>query len=355
MGRDELVIFLKDTAQKIVDLLEEEIRKFGMTDPSFREAVLSYFRRPAKMMRPGALLLSCGASGGEPKKTLRIAAGLEVHHVFTLVHDDIMDRSEERRGGPTLHKLFEREAREIGVPDDWRAFFGQNMAILAGDLQGSWGVHLFLSAAEEGLVSFELVNKLLSHFERVTLSRIIEGQVLDLKFEHQPLNEISREEILRMVSFKTAELFRFAGLGGAILALNQWQLEHPWVTALSEFCFKVGMGFQIYDDLSDLLEEAEASDIRSGKRTLLSWYIYSRAGAEDRKFLDEILGKEDASADEIERVRQKFEDLGVREYVRNQVDSYINEAKEKLEPLPDSPYKNLLYDWADFARSHREA
>jgi len=355
MSREELLNFLKDTASQVVVLLEKEIDQLKVTDVAFKEAVLSYFRRPAKMMRPGALLLACGALGGEPSKALRIAAGLETHHVFTLVHDDIMDRSEERRGDATLHKLFEGEARELGVPVSFQSFFGQNMAILAGDLQGSWGVYLFLSAAEKNEVSFELVSRLLSHFERVTLCRIIEGQVLDLRFEHYPLDQISREEILRMVSFKTAELFRFAGFAGAILALNKWQPDHPQVSALADFCFGVGMGFQIYDDLSDLLEEDSASDIRSGKRTLLSWHIYSQASDKDKELFDRILGKADASPREIEEVRARFKVLGVEQYAKERVDSYVDNAKQGLVALPDSAYKQLLYDWADFARSHREA
>ncbi len=235
MSQQELLDFLQETSSGITDLLENEIRSFGVGDPSFKEAVLSYFRRPAKMMRPGALLLACGASGGEPNRALRVAAGLEAHHVFTLVHDDIMDRSDERRGGPSMHRLFETKAEEFGVGERARAFFGQNMAILAGDVQGSFGTYLFLSAVENNKLEPELVAKLLIFLTQTTLPRIIEGQVLDLRFEHQPLNHISQAAIMRMISYKTAELFRFAGLAGSLIGLDRWEPQAPAPRALAEF------------------------------------------------------------------------------------------------------------------------
>lgn len=344
---------MQDTSDKVRNLLDAELERLAIFDPTLREGIISYFHRSGKMMRPGVMRLACGAAGGNPDKIWHLATALEVKHVCTLVHDDIMDQSDERRGGPSIHKIFEQTSLAQTLSAEKRKAFGRNMAILIGDTQGSWAAYLFLSAAEAGEVSYEIATKILSYFERITLPRIIEGQALDLCFENKTLNQLTEEEIMKMTELKTSELFSFAGLAGVMAALGNWQVEHPLAQTLMDFCSKVGLAFQLNDDMEDAFIEPKAMDLRTNKRTLLSWYVYSKATEEERKVLDSILGKMDALPSEIEQLRTIFKALGV-DFIKSRMKEYIDEAKMKLATLPESPYKKLLGDWADFACSHSQ-
>jgi geranylgeranyl diphosphate synthase, type I len=191
----------------------------GWVDDRFREADSD----PGKRVRPLVSLLTCGALGGEPRDVAPVAAAIELLHNFTLIHDDIQDRSAQRRGRETV----------------WRNW-GSSQAINAGDAMFALSQLALFRVSESGLPEGRLV-PLIDRFNRTTL-RIVEGQVLDLGFEDRW--DISARDYIRMISGKTAAIIAFASWAGGWLAGHDDEV----CERLAEFGACLGLGFQIRDD-----------------------------------------------------------------------------------------------------------
>ena len=184
-----------------------------------------------KRLRSVMALATTEAVGGDRSDALGSAVGIELIHTFTLVHDDIMDRDEERRGRKCVHVKY-------GTPT----------AILAGDLLETIGLELM---GRDGVYG-----------EGIALVRdICEGQKMDIDFESR---EISIDEYLRMIELKTAHTFECAARVGAILGGE----KKKTVKELASYGMNFGMAFQIGDDMADTFAQGRSSDIELGKKTL---------------------------------------------------------------------------------------
>jgi geranylgeranyl diphosphate synthase type I len=179
---------------------------------------------PGKLLRPQLTLLACRAAGGDPRQALPLAAGIQLIHDFSLIHDDIEDNSDLRRGRPTVWKL-------------WGLAHGVN----AGD--GMFVVaHLALHRLSQAGVHPEVVLEVLRRFDQTILT-ICEGQFLDLSFEGDL--QISEADYLTMISCKTAALAAAAAGLGAIVG----GADAPTAQALFDFGQNLGLAFQVQDDV----------------------------------------------------------------------------------------------------------
>src|SRR5438105_11222449 len=134
---------LEERRQQVYDYLDAWPGAAAFKPPEIHDAIYSYLLRRGKALRPLALLLSCGAVGGDESQALPAAAAIEVFHTWTLVHDDIIDRDDLRRGQPTVHEEYAMQARKVwSLPDQEAVHYGTSVAILAGDLQQSWAYAL---------------------------------------------------------------------------------------------------------------------------------------------------------------------------------------------------------------------
>lgn len=280
-----------------------------------------------KRLRPCIAMLACESVSGDVENVLPFASALEIIHNFTLVHDDIMDKSDMRRNLPTVHVKF-----------------GEPTAILTGD---------FLFAK-----SFEAIHDLpvdLSIFKELDYSLvkcvldICEGQQLDIQFEKRKI--ISEEEYINMVQKKTAVLFELSAKGGAIIGGGN-QKE---INALTEYGLQLGLSFQIWDDYLDISSDEKTlgkdigNDIRNGKKTLIAVHTLQNTTGENRKLLDEVFGNKKASDDDIKRIFTLFKEMGSIDYARNTALNYNKKAKDALELLEDSEAKNILERLADYS------
>jgi len=270
-----------------------------------------------KRIRPLLCLLSCESVGGNPDNAIDTAVSMELIHTFTLIHDDIMDNDELRRGIPSVHVKF-----------------GESTAILAGDL-------LFSKAFElcgEGAV------KILARAS----SEICEGQEMDISFEK--INSLSENEYLEMIIKKTAKLFEASTWSGAVVGKG----SNEEIENLANFGLNMGIAFQIQDDILDLIADEEklgkpvGSDIIEGKKTLIAIKAINNTDGIDRDKLIEILMKKNNTIDEIEFALNLFRDSGALEQSRKMADEFIAKAKNSLKNLAESDAKKHLLDIADF-------
>jgi len=347
---------LNRTDQWIRSLLEQSPYRQAIAPESLRSLVHSYLGRAAKRLRPAAVLFCCGAVGGNEQDALPAAAAVELFHTWTLVHDDIIDHDERRRGGPTAHvEGAELAARTWGLPWEEALDYGRSLALLTGDVQHGWSASLLAASAAEGRVRPEIALALLQELEGPTLCGVVQGEALDMAFEKMPLEEVGREAILEMLYCKTGTLYQFAGRAGAMIGLGTTDRAHPTVQALATFTGRCGLAFQLQDDVLGItgdearLGKPVGSDIREGKRTLIVYEAMQRADPEQKQFLARVLGKRGASKDELAAAAAIMARVGAVEATRQWAHEKVQEALPLLESVPPSEYRDLLVAWAHYA------
>lgn len=345
---------LKKRASIVKDYLLNHYYKNFLKPKDIFDGALSYPNSIGKALRPGILLFSCGAMGGDEKKAIPAAAAVEIYHTWTLVHDDIIDNDNIRRGKPTVHHQFYRESKERGYTEQEAVEYGRNIAILVGDVQHAWSVSLFTDLYEKNNVDPALVLKLLGSLEKTVSPLLIEGETLDIQYEKENISQLSKEQIIDMSARKTGELYRYSAKAGAMIGLNSKNENHPLVSAISSFCFNCGVAFQLQDDILGIISEESkfgkpiGSDIREGKRTTIVWYAYQNADFKERQKLLELIGNKNATKEEMNQAMNLLVSLNGIEETKKLALSYVNKAKKYLSILPESSYKKLLEAWADF-------
>jgi geranylgeranyl diphosphate synthase, type I len=278
---------------------------------------------PGKRVRPAICLLTASAAGGRPDAAIPVAAAIELLHNFTLLHDDVQDRSELRRGRPTV----------------WHTW-GEAQAINAGDATFALS-QLALLVDGEYEIADDTLLEIVSEFNRMTL-RIVEGQVLDLGFEMQ--SDISVEDYLRMIGGKTAAIVAFASWAGARVAGREPEICRRYY----EFGRTLGLGFQIRDDFLGIWGDASSTgkqpgdDIRGRKQSVPIIMLKESASREQRDRLQNIYKQESISSKDVESVKKLLDEYGVAERVQQLTETYHREAL------------SLLYDIAEQNES-REA
>ncbi len=279
-----------------------------------------------KRFRPFLAMVSCESVSGDVQKVLPFAAGLELMHNFTLVHDDIMDHSLLRRNLPTVHVKF-----------------GEPAAILSGDLLFSKSFEAVLDAS----IDFPLFKQLEQDFINCVIA-ICEGQQLDMEFESR--KTVPEKEYLEMISKKTGALFELSAKGGALLGGGTTKE----VAALSTYGMALGLAFQIWDDYLDMSSDATTlgkdigNDIRNGKKTLIAVHSLSHATGKQKKLLDDIFGNRSASEQDVKKVYDLFRDLGSVEYARQRAVQYTKQANDAITVLKPSNAKELLHHLIDY-------
>lgn len=324
------------------------------------DGLFSYIHARGKALRPLLLLLCCGAVGGDEWQALPAAAAIEAFHTWTLVHDDVIDRDDTRRGSPTVHAQYTANAGEqyeVGLGE--AAHYGMTVAILTGDLQQSWTYALLADLANRG-VQPTLVLKLINRMSTSLTPQLMEGEMLDVQFSLTPPDALSEEQVLYMLGKKTGALLEYAAWCGVQIGLAGRPDKDDFSSRLSGFARLCGIAFQLHDDLLGLtadqavLGKPIGSDIREGKRTLVVCKALELAREADRLAMLSTLGNPHATGQQIERLIGVVKSTGAEQWVRDLANSLISQALDLLRGLPDSEYKSLLAAWGTFmlARQH---
>ncbi|MGI8588039.1 MAG: polyprenyl synthetase family protein [Chloroflexia bacterium] len=324
-----------------------------------REAIYHYLGQRGKALRPLMLLLSCGAAGSDEERALPAAAAVELFHTWTLVHDDIIDRDALRRGRPTVHAAYAGRARdEEGYTPAEAAHYGMTTAILAGDQQQGWAFALLAELPERGVspgVALQLVRELALVLEPGLLA----GEMLDVQYSHRPVEELTEDAVLDMLTRKTALLYRFAARAGALIGLDgSGRLGTPegerLAEALETFAGLCGTAFQLQDDLLGITGDEQrlgkpvGSDLREGKKTLIVYHALTHAAPPALDGIKRVLGNPDADTAKVKTAVGLLEEAGSLDYVRRMSQDYITRAQAALSTLPDTPNRKLLYLWARY-------
>ena len=351
---DSLLDAVAQRKKLLLEYLMQErfVRRFR--PDHIRDAVYSYVKSGGKSLRPAVAMLACGALGGDESQALPVAAAIEMYHTWTLVHDDVIDRDETRRGIPTVHCDFaQRAATEFGWSEVNAEHYGRTIAMLTGDVQQSWSWSLLFEAHLERGVPAEVVLQLAQELASHVTPLLVEGETLDVQYSGTD-RQLSEELVIEMLRKKTGVLYEFAGRAGAAIALNDPDGDLPEVKAIASFCSLCGTAFQIQDDILGVVGDASqlgkpvGSDIREGKSTLLTLKALELADDVQRGRIRRTLGHDAASAADLQMMTEILRELGVIRYAQEISRRYVAEALQQLHALPDNRYRRLLAQWAEY-------
>ncbi|MCI5875161.1 MAG: polyprenyl synthetase family protein [Prevotella sp.] len=259
-----------------------------------------------KRIRPTLMLLAYNLYKDDPESILMPACGLETYHNYTLLHDDLMDNADLRRGQPTVHRK-------------WNA----NTAILSGDSM------LVLAYQRMAQCRRDKLADVLQLFTETALE-IGEGQQYDMDFEQR--NDVSEAEYIEMIRLKTSVLLACALKIGAILA------DAPAADCdnLYRFGEQIGLAFQLQDDFLDVYGDpkvfgkAIGGDILCNKKTFMLINAYNRANAEQRAELERWLATDDQPQEKVAAVTRLYNEIGIDLLATEKIAYYFAESRKHL-------------------------
>lgn len=314
--------------QQIRKPIEKEMERYGEVfntclrhkTPFLNEVLKMIGARKGKMMRPMLTLLSAKLFGEVGESAIYAAAAFEFFHTASLVHDDVVDESDRRRGQSSVNGAY-----------------GNKVAVLIGDYVLT---NSLLNAAATGNLRFvEMVS--------VTAQKLVDGELLQLNSVHN--TEISEDVYLNIIDNKTAALFASCCESGAVAS----GASDDDVANMRTFGTVIGRCFQIRDDMfdyehDDSIGKPTGNDMKEGKLTLPVIYALKSKGDEDMFSLARKVKNGLASAEDIERLVTFTKESGGIEYAANVMNRYADDAKKLLDRYPDSEVKQSLIAFVDY-------
>jgi len=295
---------------EILKMVEDFLQKLPYDrQPASLYAPIQYvLSLGGKRIRPVLMLLTYSMYKDDPASILMPAAAIETYHNYTLLHDDLMDNADMRRGKLTVHKK-------------WDA----NTAILSGDSMLVMAYQRMMECDKAKM------GDVLSLFTETALE-IGEGQQYDMDFEHR--NDVTEEEYIEMIRLKTSVLLACATKIGAILA----DASADDCVNLYKFGEQFGLAFQLQDDLLDVYGDPKVfgkkigGDIMCNKKTYMLINAFNRANDEQRAELRKWVMAENPDRDEkVTAVTALYDAIGIKELCKEKIEFYFNEANKFLD------------------------
>lgn len=296
-----------DMASRAVAAIDYPASPAGLYEPIAYTMSLG-----GKRLRPVLVLMACDAFAGSCKRAVDAAVGIELYHNFTLLHDDVMDRADLRRGHPTVHVKW-----------------NDNTAILSGDAM------LTMAGQYMARTPAEVLPRVLDVFNR-TAMEVYEGQQYDVDFEQR--DNVTEREYLDMIRLKTSVLLGCACKVGAIIG----GADDASADTLYNYGCDLGLAFQLQDDWLDVYGDPATfgkeigGDIANNKKTYMLINALADATGDDAAELRHWLGDNDPAhrADKVAAVRGIYDRLGIAAKAEKAIAQYTRQSLEWLEKVP---------------------
>jgi octaprenyl-diphosphate synthase len=311
------------TAREIFDLVQDDLRKVereisleSMASVTAVTTIGKYLNaNGGKRLRPILLLLSCKLVGEAGDAAIRMAAVVEMIHTATLVHDDIIDVAETRRGKPSTNVIW-----------------GNHTSVLAGD----W---LYMQAFQIALRerNFHVLDTLIG-----LTQMMVEGELIQL--ERIGKIDVSEADYMELVDRKTASLFSACARLGGVMGGADERIEQK----LTDFAWNLGIAFQLVDDILDftarekVLGKPVGNDLREGKVTLPVIYALENGGREGRQMVEAVLREGKYESVSFRDVLSFIESNRGIERARDRAQRFAEKARTIISEFPESPYQRAL-------------
>jgi len=305
----------------------EEAREISEEATILVDEVKRFVSAGGKRVRPAFLYSGYIAAGGKAHAAATFASlCVEFLHTFALIHDDIIDKSDTRRGRATSHKAFENTHKSKKYPGD-REHFGLSSAILAGDLAFTFAEEILTSSP----FPQERLRRARYFFDQMKF-QVISGEYLDVLGSYK--KRLTEEEVLNILEYKTAKYTVERPLQiGAMLA----GAEVDILEAFTAYGIPLGQAFQLQDDILGIFGDAEkigkpvGADIREGKKTVLITKTYELASKREEQLLDRVVGNFAATDKDLYRVKEIIYSVGAYDYAIKLSHRLIDQAKTAID------------------------
>lgn len=307
--------------------LESTIQQLITTKISFiKEIVNHIIRSGGKRVRPILIILTARLCGYKDEKHIPYAAIVEFIHTATLLHDDVVDNAQTRRGSSTANIVW-----------------GNEPSVLVGDFLFSKSFELMTHNGNEEIL------RIMSE----ATTALAEGEILELLKTCD--GDTTEEEYFEIIKNKTASLFSAACEVGAILG----KVNQNKRAALKDFGYNLGMAFQLTDDVLDyvsydaVLGKRVGTDLKEGKVTLPLIHAIKSSTDKEKTYINNVLNKAKVTAKDFARISKIIRKYGGVDYTVNTTRQFIDNAKANLEPFRPSAYKESLITLADYILSRQ--
>ncbi|MDP8261036.1 MAG: polyprenyl synthetase family protein [Candidatus Kappaea frigidicola] len=281
-----------------------------------------------KRIRPALFVLAYeGLVTKKSKSIYKTAVSFELLHDFFLVHDDIIDRSDLRRGVPSIHKRLSEHLKGSRNTE----LSGTDLAIISGDILFSLALKAFLSSETYSKNSHKALNKFIncSFYTEI-------GEYIEMLESIKNITQVKKEDIYKIYKLKTAMYtFSYPLSIGAELACAPAET----IKGLFNYGIAIGIAFQIKDDILGLFAHEEKSgksslsDLNEAKKTLLIWKAFQTASLKDKKIIQALLGKTKISKQDLDKMRSIVEKTGSLTYAKKEINRYYIKSQKLLSAL----------------------
>lgn len=333
-----LIDAVSQRLDSFADLRRAETAEMGAEAIAFVDAAIRALqggkRLRARFLHAGwrAVAEAGGGRADVPGAVIGTAAALEVFHVAALVHDDLIDNSDTRRGRPAAHRLLEAEHRDRGWRGD-AAMFGRSAAILLGDLLLSWSDDLF----EDGLAAARAGDAAPARAVYARMRRdVTVGQYLDVAEESAWATSPDDEHAARALRVARYKSARYSVQQPLLIGAALAGADAEQTAALAAFGEPLGLAFQLRDDVLGVFGDESVTgkpaggDLREGKRTVLIALTREGLPVGGRRVVDELLGDPGLDADQIATLQRTVVDTGALDRVEELIGRHVREADRAL-------------------------
>ena len=305
-----------------------EARKVDQSSFQMMKAIEEFTLRGGKRIRAALIFYGYQCfSSRNLKEVIKSSMAIEMIQSYLLIHDDIVDRDDKRRGGKTMHKVYEQiggDKFNLKKNIVEREHFGRSMAIFSGNICASLAnIILSESNFKNKNVAIQKVNEI--------ITQVNFGQIVDFFSGYK--KTFSEKEILKIYKLKTGSYtFEAPLIIGAVLAGAHDSLLQPF----KKYAQYLGLAFNIQDDILELFGEEKktgkpsGSDLKEGKKVLMIVKAMELASSKDKNFIKKNLGNKNLKKKEIERFKKIITDTGSLDYCKKKAQLYINKAKLSL-------------------------
>lgn len=338
--------------KKIKNRIEKELvifatgieKTYGLNriSPFLFKNIKGFLLRKGKRVRP--ILFVIGYLGFSKKQAGGLytsALSMELLHDFMLVHDDIIDKSDTRRGKPSMHKQLNNYlAKYKGAK-----FNGQDLSIVVGDVMYAMGLDAFLEIKENKERKEQALKQLIK-----AVLYTGGGEFIELLYGIKEISKIQKQDIYKIYDYKTA-YYTFASplaIGAILAGASQHEAEK-----LIQYGISLGRAFQIKDDLLGMFSreneigKSNLTDLQEAKKTILIWYAYTHSDKKDKFEITKILAKSKADKNDLLKMRRIISSSGALNYAKQEISDSISTAQISIASSKmKAKYKSFLDEYS---------
>ncbi len=336
---------IKNRIEKELKIYTREFNKeysLSSLSPLLFNKIKEFISRDGKRVRPVLFCIGYLGFAKKPARGIyRSALSLELLHDFMLVHDDIIDKSETRRGKLSMHALLNRQFSK----NKKLKFSGEDLTLVIGDVMYALALDAFLAIREDPGRKEKALKKLIS-----AALYTGSGEFIELLLSAKPMEKVTQNDIYKVYDYKTAN-YTFASpltMGAILAGAKTTQIEK-----LYRYGMCLGRAFQIQDDIIGTFGKetqtgkSSLTDLKEAKRTLLIWYAFRKACAKNKTLINKVMTADNAGRPELELIKGLIRATGALDYAEDQIKSLFKKAQKDILSLGmREEYKNTLNEFS---------